>query len=118
MKIIVLFIILVINLFANDASYNRGETLYYAKGCNSCHGASAEGSTFYPKLANKKAGFLFKKLQNFKTGKLDSVSKQMMAQFVQKLTIKEIQDLVYYLSRRKNIIIEDVDDGILGGYGS
>jgi cytochrome c553 len=118
MKSIILVVMLVFKIFANDASYNKGEMLFFSKGCSGCHGASAEGSSTYPKLANKEESFIIKKLTNFKAGKADSVSQQMMAQFAQKLNTKDIKNLAYFLSHYKEVKVEDVGDDLLGGFGS
>ena len=114
MKYLIVFILLVIQAFSNDLSYNRGEILYFSKACSSCHGASAEGSSTYPRLANRKEKFLTEKLQKFKAGKADSVSQQMMAQFAQKLSAKDISDLAHYLSQHERIEVEDVNNDLLG----
>ncbi len=118
MKVFLIFF-LALNLFGfDDASYNRGETLYFKKGCNSCHGAEAEGSTIYPKLANKKTDFLEKRFKFFKYGKLQTVNEQMMSQFIKPLSDKEIKDLIYFISNHKETKTEDVPDDLLGGFGS
>lgn len=118
MKFFILLLLFGIEIFATDISYNRGETLFFSKGCSSCHGASAEGSTTYPKLANKEQVYLRQKLMDFKAGKAESVSQQMMAQFAQKLSAENIEDLSYFLSHHKTEEIEDVADDLLGGFGS
>ena len=118
MRFILLFIILIIQIYANQDVYNRGEMLFFAKGCSSCHGPAAEGSSTYPRLANKKQACLKKKLIDFRAGKAQSVSQQMMAQFAEKLSDKNIEDLSYFLSHHKKIKYEDVDDNVLGGFGS
>lgn len=118
MKFFILLFVLAVWGFAADVSYNRGETLFFSKGCSSCHGASAEGSSSYPKLANKDKAYLMQKLKNFKAGKAQSVSQQMMAQFAQKLSDKNIEDLTYFLSHHKKEKTEELDDDLLGGFGS
>ena len=118
MRFILLFIILAVQIYANQDAYNRGEMLFFAKGCSSCHGPAAEGSSTYPRLANKKQIDLKKKLIDFRDGKAQSVSQQMMAQFAEKLSDKHIQDLSYFLSHHKKIEYEDVCDDVLGGFGS
>ena len=118
MRFIILFVLLISGLYAESASYNRGEVLFFAKGCSSCHGPSAEGSTTYPKLAKKPKKYLIKKLQDFKAGKAISVSQQMMAQFANELDDKNIEDLATFLSQHKEAKIEDVPDDYLGGVGS
>jgi len=118
MKLLILSLFFVIELFASDASYNRGETLYFVKACSSCHGPSAEGSSTYPKLANKKQAYIRKKLKYFRVGKVGRVSEQMMSQFAKKLSDQNIEDLSYFLSHHKKVEYEDISDDVLGGVGS
>jgi len=116
-----LFFIILLSLspvFADEAAYNRGEILYFSKGCTSCHGPAAEGSSSYPRLAHKKEAYLLKKLKYFRKGDVDSVSRQMMAQFAKKLSDRDIEDLVTFFSHHKDVEVEDVPDDILGGFGS
>ncbi|MFT7859519.1 MAG: c-type cytochrome [Sulfurimonas sp.] len=118
MRFILLFFLITIQLFANDQAYNRGEMLYFSKGCSGCHGPDAEGSTTYPKLANKKAAYLLQRLEFFKSGKVITVSQQMMAQFIEQLSKQEVKDLTHFLANHKKGEVEDVPDDLLGGYGS
>ncbi len=118
MRFILLFIILIVQMYADEDSYNRGEMLFFANACSSCHGPSAEGSSTYPRLANKKMAYLKKKLMDFRAGKAQSVSQQMMSQFAEKLSDKNIEDLSYFLSHHKKVHYEDVNDDVLGGFGS
>lgn len=119
MKRIGLLLVAVIGLSAADeSSYNRGEMLFFSKGCSSCHGASAEGSSMYPRLANKDEDYLIKKLQDFRAGKTTNVSQDMMAQFAQKLSDENIKDLAYFFSNHKKDKEERLSDDILGGFGS
>lgn len=118
MRYVLLFIILIVQMHADDNAYNRGEMLFFSNACSSCHGPSAEGSSSYPSLANKKQEYLKKKLIDFRAGKAQSVSQQMMAQFAKKLTDQEIDDLTFFLSHHKKVHVKDVDDDILGGFGS
>ena len=118
MKYMILSLIMFTALNADDASYNRGEMLFFANGCSSCHGPAAEGSASYPRLANQKSTYLKKKLMDFRAGKAQSVSQQMMSQFANKLSDQEIEDLTYFLSHHKKEEIDDVDDAYLGGVGS
>ena len=121
MKLLFVLSLMVMSLLAqklDEASYNRGEMIYLSKGCSSCHGADAEGSTTYPRLANKTQKYLYKRIQKFKSGKVATVSEQMMAQFVEKLSKKQINDLVYFLSHHKKPKESEVADDLLGGFGS
>lgn len=118
MRFIFLFVILLTKIYADSDAYNRGEMLFFANACSSCHGPSAEGSSTYPRLANKKSSYLKKKLIDFRAGKASSVSQQMMAQFAKKLSDRDIDDLSFFLSNHKEVPVEDVEDDILGGFGS
>ena len=118
MRLFFTLLLFLSSLFADEAAYNRGEIIYFSKGCTSCHGPAAEGSSSYPALAHKKEAYLEKKLKYFRAGKVDSVSKQMMSQFARKLSNQDIQDLVVFLAHHKDVEIEDVSDDILGGFGS
>ncbi|WP_457746032.1 c-type cytochrome [Sulfurimonas sp.] len=118
MKIAILLFIIAAEIFANEALYNQGENLYFVKSCSSCHGPSAEGSSTYPRLANKKEDYIRKRLINFRAGKVRSVSAQMMSQFAKPLSDAEIKALSYFLSQHKKIHYENLSDDILGGFGS
>ncbi|WP_457744350.1 c-type cytochrome [Sulfurimonas sp.] len=118
MRFIIIFVLLIVELFANSAAYNRGETLFFAKGCSSCHGPAAEGSSSYPRLAQKPKKYLIKRLKAFRAGKAITVSQQMMAQFANNLNDRNIDDLATFLSQHKKTKIEDVADDYLGGVGS
>ncbi|WP_457749757.1 c-type cytochrome [Sulfurimonas sp.] len=117
-KAVILFLIITLELFANEALYNKGENLYFVKSCSSCHGPSAEGSSTYPRLANKKQDYISAKLFDFRAGKSRSVSAQMMSQFAKSLNDKDIEALSYFLSQHKKIKYENLSDDILGGFGS
>ncbi len=118
MKTLLLVISCIALLFANDAGYERGEMLYFKKGCNNCHGSEAEGGGVYPRLANKPLNYLRKRIYHFKNDKLKTVSEDMMAQFVRSLSPQEVEDLIYFLSTNHESGSENIDDELLGGYGS
>lgn len=119
MRFFSLYLVLTSMVLAVDtSSYNRGEMLFFSKGCSSCHGASAEGSSTYPRLANKDEDYIAQKLQNFRAGKTANVSQEMMAQFAQKLNDKNIKDLAYFLSHHEKEETQELDDDLLGGFGS
>lgn len=118
MKYILLFTFVLSCTYGSEQSYSRGEMLFLSNVCSSCHGPSAKGSRTYPKLANKKQEYLKKKLLDFRSGKSKSVSQQMMAQFAQKLSDQDINDLSFFLSTYKKKELEDVDEDLLGGFGS
>ena len=104
-------------LYAKEsAAYNRGATLYFANSCGNCHGTHAEGSSYYPRLANKKQKILIKKLQNFKKGIADTQKQEIMFTFAKPLSKKEIEDITYYLSHYKKEKTDkyEVEDDLLG----
>lgn len=118
MKFILLMILLLSHLFSNDINYNRGEMAFFTKGCNGCHGASAEGGGINPRLAGKKKKYLVNRLKYFRAGKVGSQRAEMMVQFALKLSDKEIDDLCTFFSNHKAKNSKSVDDELLGGYGS
>lgn len=103
MQYIIIVILLTRTILIADTSvsYELGKRLYYANGCANCHGTNAEGSSYYPKLANKKEVFLTKKLQDFKNGISQTQKQEIMFTFAKSLTQKDIQNLSYFLSHFK-----------------
>jgi len=114
----IMLLFLLSSFISADALYNRGEYLYFAKACSSCHGPSAEGSSSAPKLANKSQKYLEKKLHDFKNGKVFNSNQEMMSQFVRVFNDKDIKAISVFLSQHKKKNLPDVADDILGGVGS
>ncbi len=85
-------------LFADENTYLYGETLYFAKGCNGCHGTKAEGLSAYPKLANRKKEDLVRKLKQFRQGISTNQQQEMMIPFAKSLSDEEIDGLGTFLS--------------------
>ena len=112
----ILFILLHSNLFAMNTPYEEGRTLYYANGCANCHGTNAEGSSYYPKLANKKKDFLREKLNNFKKGIATTQKQEIMFTFADALSNEDITNIVEYLSSFKKDDSDkyDVEEDLLG----
>ncbi len=79
----------------------EGEVLYMKYGCYGCHGAKAEGSASFPKLANKPRSYLIKKLQDYKKGTIHSNRADIMQPFAKKLSYKEIEAIADYLANIK-----------------
>jgi len=117
-RFILLVFLTTSSLFAGGAKYNRGEMIFFSKGCNGCHGASAEGGGVNPRLAGKKKSYLINKLRYFRKGKVSSQTQEMMVQFALKLSDKEIDDLATFFSEHKQSDVEDVSHELLGGFGS
>jgi len=115
---LILALVLGVSLSFSSALYNRGEYLYFAKACSSCHGPEAKGSSTAPKLAHKKQGYLFERLLKFKRGEVYTQNQEMMAQFVQALTKEDLKAISVFLSQIKQKEYPDVEDDLLGGFGS
>ena len=118
MRLALLILLCSLTLLGVDQQYNRGEMLYFSKGCNSCHGPSAEGGGSAPQLAQKRQNTLSNKLAFFRAGNAKSQSQEMMVQFALKLSDQEIADLSYFLFHHKGDKAESVSSELLGGFGS
>ena len=96
--------------------YELGKNIYFEHGCSNCHGTNAEGSSYYPKLANQKKDFLVKKLNDFKRGIALTQKQEIMFTFVKPLNKKDIINLSEYLSNLKKDISEkyDIQEDLLG----
>lgn len=103
-------------LQASDTSYEKGRTLYYANGCANCHGTNAEGSSYYPKLANKKQDFLKEKLANFKRGVAMTQKQEIMFTFANTLSKKDIANISYFLNNFKKEESDkyEIEEDLLG----
>ncbi|MEN4052895.1 MULTISPECIES: c-type cytochrome [Sulfurimonas] len=114
MKASLLFI-LICNLL-NASVYEQGKDLYYQNGCNNCHGTEAEGSSYYPRLANKKEGYLIEKLEAFKKGEAKSQKAEIMFTFAKGLNEKEIAAIASFLSTFEKDTSDkyEISDDILG----
>ena len=99
MRILLSFFFLFMTLQAKDLQYDSGKLLYFAKGCNGCHGTKAEGMNTYPALANRAEGFLAYKLKRFRAEISEKPIHDMMIPFAIGLSDKEITDLTYFLHR-------------------
>ena len=88
-----------ISLIASDRFYAEGKKLYFAKGCNGCHGIDAKGLAQYPGLAYRPAGFLNYKLQRYRKKLADTQQAQLMIPFAQNLTDAQIKVLIVFLSQ-------------------
>ena len=113
----ILSMILIINLSAQtESAYEKGRTLYYADGCANCHGTNAEGSSYYPKLANKKQDYLTKKLNNFKNGIATTQKQEIMFTFANALSKENIRDITVFLThfQKEDSDKYDVEEDLLG----
>jgi cytochrome c553 len=94
------FIVFFLPLFLYGASdlYKTGKNLYFAKGCNGCHGVSAGGTNLYPPLAYRRKPFLVSKLKDYRAKKGSTQQGQLMIPFAMGLSDKEIDALTTFLS--------------------
>jgi cytochrome c553 len=84
-------------LLAKSELYEAGKRLYFAKGCNGCHGIKAEGMNEYPLLANRAKGYLAYKLDRFRKGLSDNQQQELMIGFARGLSDAEIEALTTFL---------------------
>lgn len=115
----IVFLLIACSILLNGMdtkSYEDGRALYYANGCGNCHGTNAEGSSYYPKLANKKQIFLQTKLHNFKKGIAQTQKQEIMFTFAKPLSNKEIENLSYFLThfQKDTSSKYDVEEDLLG----
>ena len=110
------FLLLPIWLLAAQNDYERGKELYFQKGCGNCHGTQAEGSSYYPKLANRPQKYLIKKLTNFKNGIASSQKQEIMFTFTKSLEKEDIKNIALYLSQHRveSAKSYEIDDELLG----
>lgn len=97
---IALFLIPIL-LFGGNDVYQQGKKLYFAKGCNGCHGVSAGGTNRYPALAYRRKAFLVHKLNRLRAKQGDTQLAQMMIPFALGLSDAEIDALTTFLSDYK-----------------
>ena len=98
MRPFVLLLLYAIGVAAADRMYSDGKKLYFAKGCNGCHGIDAKGLAQYPGLAYRPKAFLTYKLQRYRNKIADTQQAQMMIPFAQGLSDTQIQLLVNFFT--------------------
>lgn len=76
----------------------QGEQIYNRLGCYGCHGPFGEGTSDYPKLANKPAAYLIKRLTALKNGRGVTTKAELMIPFAKPLDEDEIKALAEYLA--------------------
>lgn len=98
MRPFVWILVCLISLGAADHIYDDGKKLYFAKGCNGCHGVDAKGLAQYPGLAYRPKAFLTYKLQRYRKKIADTQQAQMMIPFAQNLSDTQIEKLITFFS--------------------
>jgi len=93
-----IFLVFFIFVLANaQTPYQKGKSVYMSKGCYSCHGNNLEGLHKYPKLSNRKQGFLSYKLKRFRDKISDNQQQEMMIAFAVNLSDEEIENLTIFM---------------------
>lgn len=101
MRAFILLFASTIALFAAPSAYDEGKKLYFAKGCNGCHGISAGGSGQYPALAYRRKPFLINKLKGYRSKQGATQLSQMMIPFALGLSDTQIDALTTFFSEFK-----------------
>jgi cytochrome c553 len=72
--------------------------------CVACHGPDGNSaSAEFPKLAGQHYDYLVKALKDYKAGARKS---PIMAPMVEKLTVRDIEDLAEYYSSRRGLVVK------------
>jgi cytochrome c553 len=72
--------------------------------CVVCHGSDGNSaSAEFPKLAGQHYDYLVKALKDYKAGARKS---PIMAPMVEKLTVRDIEDLAEYYSSRRGLVVK------------
>jgi cytochrome c553 len=118
---IILLILPMIALIAAPSSYEQGKKLYFAKGCNGCHGLNAAGTNIYPALAYRRKALLTTKLKRLRAKQGNTQLSDLMIPFAMKLSDSQIDDLTTFLSdyhEHKSKEHYEQDDSNTGGGSS
>ena len=78
-------------------SYEKGQELYLAKVCYSCHGLKLEGMNTFPRLANRAKGYMSYKLKRFRSKQADTQAQEMMITYSVNLSDEEIDSLTTFM---------------------
>lgn len=108
-KFIVWLFLIPTLLWGKSESYDAGERLYFAKGCNGCHGIKGEGLHEYPALANRDKEILAGKLRRFREGISMNQQQELMIGFAQGLSDEEIDALTTFLHEFVDTQVEQYD---------
>jgi len=94
----IIFVFLFIFSFCDAKTpYEKGNELYMAKVCYSCHGHKLEGMNRFPALANRAKGYMAYKLKRFRSKKADSQAQEMMITYSVNLSDADIENLATYM---------------------
>lgn len=95
---------------------SNGSSLYFTMGCNNCHGIYGDGIGNAPKLNNKTAKTLNRRLHELQKGKTHRSSGAVMISFAQSLNDDDIEKLSNYISTLKEKPKEVYEDDDSGAY--
>jgi len=96
LRFILIFLFILLFLEAKTP-YEKGQELYLAKVCYSCHGHKLEGMNNFPRLANRAKGYMAYKLKRFRSKKADSQAQEMMITYSVDLSDEDIENLTSYM---------------------
>ena len=115
----IIFFLFPILLYGGGDLYSEGKQLYFAKGCNGCHGISATGTSQYPSLAYRRKAFLSHKLKEYRAKRGSTQQSQLMIPFAMGLSDGEIDALTTFLSEyRENKSTYQPEFSVSGDGGS
>jgi cytochrome c553 len=86
--------------FVPPGSVARGATLLTAA-CGSCHGADQVGAGEVPGIAGRPPTYLFRQLNDYKSGARSGPAAQSMRSAVEKLTVDDMIAIAAYLGSRE-----------------
>ncbi len=95
---------------------SNGSSLYFTMGCNNCHGIYGDGIGNVPKLNNKTAKTLNRRLHELQKGETYSSSGGVMISFAQSLNDDDIEKLSKYISTLKEKTKKVYEDDDFGAY--
>ncbi len=98
MHLVLLLWVSVLSVYGSPNLYDEGKKIYFAKGCNGCHGVDAKGSSAYPSLAYRRKAFLSNKLHQYRKKIAPTQQAEMMVPFAQQLSDRQIDALTTYFS--------------------
>ncbi len=82
-----------------DQNKGKGEFLYTARGCTTCHGKEGKNPIApYPKVNNQPAEYIADQIMGIKNSQRSGAKTALMRPVVQNLTEKEIDEIAKYLS--------------------
>ncbi|KIM10743.1 MAG: hypothetical protein KU37_08375 [Sulfuricurvum sp. PC08-66] len=96
-----LFFTLLLGSVAYADRYSAGESIYFEKGCQSCHGLQAQGLHEFPKLANQKVKVLRSKLLDYQNDRIKTPQASIMTPFAKALSSQEVELVIEFLSHFK-----------------